>query len=219
MSALSYLLVPASRPEWPEKAESRRGCPGRSRYSSTEVDRALVAVAIEDGSTKRAAKLLAEQGESIGETTLRDWKNRLYPDRYLELQVKVLPRLNALAAEHHAAIATQASSLNVKILDRLGDVYDQIPARDLPGAARNAETVAGIATDKAAFLRGQGTEPATPTRSVSDILNALRAKGFDPSKLTLSRPSRLRAQTKLSRARLRSSSQRYSGGTHPLIPA
>jgi hypothetical protein len=169
-----------------KRAELSQGevVPG-SRYSSTEVDRALVAVAIEDGSTKRAARLLAKQGEPIGETTLRDWKNRLYPDRYLELQAKVLPRLNALAAEQHAAIATQASSLNVKILDRLEDVYEEIPVRDLPGAARNVATVAGIATDKAALLRGQGIEQASPTRSVSDILNALRAKGFDPSKLTL----------------------------------
>lgn len=159
-----------------------------SRYSSTEVDRALVAVAIEDGSTRRAERLLAEQGEPIGETTLRDWKNRLYPDRYLELQAKVLPRLNALAAERHAAIATQAGSLNGKILDRLEDVYDEIPVRDLPGAARNVATVAGIATDKAALLRGQGIEAPTATRGVSDILNALRAKAphlFENGRLTL----------------------------------
>ena len=61
------------------------------------------------------------------------------------------------------------------MLDRLEEVYEQIDPRDLPGAARNVATVAGIHEDKRALRDGQATGPHTPTRSVADILHSLQA--------------------------------------------
>ena len=158
----------------PAELSQRAVVPG-SRYSSSEVDRGLVALALCDGSSRRAEKLLADQGERISESTLRRWREDQYADRYLELRAKALPRLNALAADRHAELATRASELNLRMLDRLDDVYEQIEPRDLPGAARNVATVAGIHEDKRALRDGQAIGPHSPTRSVADILHSLQA--------------------------------------------
>ena len=157
----------------PAKLSQGEVVPG-SRFSSIEVDRGLVALALCDGSSRRAERLLTDQGQRISESTLRRWREDQYPDRYLELRAKALPRLNALAADRHAELATRASELNLRMLDRLDDVYEQIDPRDLAGAARNVATVAGIHEDKRALRDGQATGPHSPTRSVADILHSLQ---------------------------------------------
>ena len=173
----------AGRSDYPQKAQTgaqKRGgeVVRGSNHSSSEVDRGLVALALSDGSARRAERLLREQGEPIAQTTLRRWKDDTYSGRYLDVKRSVLPRLNALQAEQYDAMATRANSLNVKLLDRLEDTYEELPPRDLPGAARNLATVAGIATDKATILRAQDTGlAAAGTRSIKDILSALEGKG------------------------------------------
>ena len=106
-----------------------------SNYPSFEVDRGLAALALCDGSARRAERLLRDQGGPIAQTTLRRWKDDPYASRYLDVKRSLPPRLNALQAEQYDAMATKANSLNAKILDRLADVYEELSARDLPGAS------------------------------------------------------------------------------------
>lgn len=170
-----------------KRTRTTEAVPG-SNHGSAEIERGLVAVALEDGSTRRAERLLAEQGKRISESTLRRWRDDLYATRYLEIKRDTLSRLNAYKAEQHDALATKANELNHKILDRLEAEYQHLPVRDLPGAARNVSTVSGIHTDKSAVLRGQGLEPATAMRSPKDILNSLRAQAphlFENGRLTV----------------------------------
>jgi hypothetical protein len=159
-----------------KRTRTTEAVPG-SNHGSAEIERGLVAVALEDGSTRRAERLLAEQGKRISESTLRRWRDDLYATRYLEINRDILPRLNAYKAEQHDALATKANELNHRILDRLEAEYKDLPVRDLPGAARNVSTVSGIHSDKSVNIRAQDNGNAvTAGRNIKDILNALKEK-------------------------------------------
>lgn len=161
-----------------------QGVVQHARKDAVTVERGLVALALCSGSSRRAARLLAEQGLSLGESTLRNWRDNLYPERYWELQRDVLPKLRARAAEQHSELAELEGEAGRKLLERLTAEYGAIPARDLPGAIRNLDVGAAVNRDKAAMLRGENPETTMPTRSMSEIVSALKAKGVvDLSKL------------------------------------
>ena len=113
-----------------------------------------------------------------------------------------MPRVREYAAEKHFELADLEGGAARKLLTRLVDEYEKIPAHALPGSIKSLDIGAAVNRDKAAMLRGENPAgQAGRSRSVSDILNSLRAKGFDPSKLTLthtSRTVRLRAPTEAS---------------------
>ena len=161
----------------------KRALPG-SRYTDREIERGLVALALFSGNRRRASKALDQQGLSIPDSTLRDWRET-YSGWYAEVQAKTMPRIRELAAEQHSDLAQLEGGAARKLLDRLIAEYQEIPARDLPGAIRNLDVGAAVNRDKAAMLRGENTDTPTPMRSVSEIILALKAKGFDPSKLSL----------------------------------
>jgi len=148
-----------------------------ARFDAQDVDRGLLALALASGRGEVACRLLEKQGMRVTAKTLRNWRDNLYTDRYWELQRKVLPRLQARAAEGHAAIADAAVELNAKLLERLDKDVDELPIRDVAGAARNVATVGGIDRDKAAMIRGEPTE-IHEHRDGTEILRALRARGF-----------------------------------------
>lgn len=148
-----------------------------ARYGAEDVDKGLVALALASGRGEVACRVLEKQGMRVTAKTLRNWRDNLYRDRYWEVQRKVLPRLQARAAENHAAIADAAVELNAKLLERLDKDADNLPIRDVAGAARNVATVGGIDRDKAAMLRGEPTE-IVEHRDAGEILRQLQARGF-----------------------------------------
>ena len=135
----------------------KRALPG-SRYTDQEIERGLVALALFSGNRRRASEALDQQGLRIPDSTLRDWRET-YPDWYAEVQRKTMPQIRELAAEQHSDLAQLEGEAGRKLLDRL--------------------------MAKAAMLRGENTDTPAPMRSVSEIILALKAKGFDPSKLRL----------------------------------
>lgn len=157
------------------------------RFGAQDVDKGLVALALASGQADRAKDALAKQGMKVAPSTLRDWRDRLYPERYLQLQRDVLPALRARAAESHTALEELEGATARKLLARLDAEHKNIPARDLSTALRNLDVGQGIHRTKAAELRGENFDaPALGgSRRVSQILAALRAKGVDPSKLRL----------------------------------
>ena len=173
---------PPGEPRAPQGAASKRGEPSTTEVvpgsnSRTEVERGLVALIAEDGSARRAERLLGEQGKRISEKTLRNWRDNLYTARYLELRRTLQPRINAFKAEMHDQVATAASSLSLEMLERLQAEYSKLPLRDLPGAVRNVSTVAGIHSDKSVLIGAQdsGSQPMY-SRSAAEIIGSLQAK-------------------------------------------
>jgi hypothetical protein len=75
-----------------------------SRYTDQEIERGLVALALFSGNRRRASKALDQQGLSIPDSTLRDWRET-YPHWYAEVQRKTMPQIRELAAEQHSDLA------------------------------------------------------------------------------------------------------------------
>jgi hypothetical protein len=164
----------------------KRALPG-SRYTDQEIERGLVALALFSGNRRRASEALDQQGLSIPDSTLRDWRET-YSGWYTEVQRKTMPQIRELAAEQHSDLAQLEGGAARKLLDRLIAKYQDIPARDLPGAIRNLDVSAAVNRDKAAMLRGENPEAQSATRSVKDILGSLQAKAphlFDNGRLTV----------------------------------
>ncbi len=144
----------------------------------------MVALALYSGNRRRASKALADQGFPVPASTLQDWQQRA-PDTYAKVKRNLMPQIRELAAEQHSELAQLEGEAGRLLLGRLMAQYHEIPARDLPGAVRNLDVGAAVNRDKAAMLRGENTDTPTPTRSLSEILRALQAKGIDPRKLRL----------------------------------
>lgn len=149
-----------------------------TRHSSEEIERGLLEVAVANGNVRRAAQALAEDGIEVGKSTLERWYKHAHRDRYLQIQAEVLPRVRAQAAEQHMDLAERGMQVEHRILSKLEQEVEEIPSRDLAGAARNVATGAAIHTDKASVLRGEPTL-ITARHDVSEVVRALRAKGVD----------------------------------------
>src|SRR5215204_6978199 len=125
-----YYINSRTAPSSPENARALEVVPN-ARYGAEDVDKGLVALALASGRAEVACRVLAKEGMNVTAKTLRNWRDNLYTDRYWELHRKVLPRLQARAAEGHAAIADAAVELNAKLLERLDKDADELPIRDV----------------------------------------------------------------------------------------
>lgn len=149
-----------------------------SHRNSEEIERGLVEVAAANGNVRAASKALAEQGVKVPKTTLHRWATDTHADRYLQIQAELMPRIRARAAEQHMELADRGMQLEHKVLEKLDSEVDEIPARDLPGAARNIATGAAIHTDKASVLRGEPTQ-ILARHDIAEVTRSLRAKGIE----------------------------------------
>ena len=68
--------------------------------------------------------------------------------------------------------------LEAELLAKAFDKLDEIPARDLLGAVRNAAVTVGVHSDKARDLRGEPTA-VVEHRSPKQVLKALEAMGIE----------------------------------------
>ena len=147
-----------------------------SQHSNEEIERGLLAVAVANGNTRRAQQALAVEGLDLPRSTLHRWQMETHAERYIQIQADVLPKIRAQAAEQHMELAERGMAVEQKLLDKLEEEVNEIPSRDLAGAARNVATGTAIHTDKAGILRG---EPSViVSRGMHEIVRSLKAKGI-----------------------------------------
>jgi hypothetical protein len=146
------------------------------RYSEEEIERGLLEVAMCRGNTRRAARQLAAQGITIPRTTLETWTNRLHPQRYADIQERVLPMIHQRMAEQSEELAQAYAEAEYEALAQLRRRVPDMRASDAASAVRNLATSRGISVDKAALLRGQPTA-IEERRDVGEILFALERLG------------------------------------------
>jgi hypothetical protein len=156
----------------PVPADTR--APGGT-YTLEEVERGLVAVALCSGNSRRAARLLEDQDTPIPRGTLERWKADR-ADTYERVREDVTPRLKAMLAEEHTDLARAQMDTARKLLTRLDEEAEELPARDLPTAIRNLDVGTGIHTDKSRDLRGEATVVRHETVDVANLLKALQAR-------------------------------------------
>ena len=143
-----------------------------TKYTPTEVDKALTTLAYCGGNAVRAGKLTG-----IPETTLKEWRRETHRDRYQEIAERERPRLEALAVDQAVSTIIRAGELEHGIMDRLADAVndDETKAKELTelaGALQRVTTSKGINGTKLLELTGRPTQ-ITEHRSATDTLRSL----------------------------------------------
>jgi hypothetical protein len=153
---------------------------GRPNFGFEETERGLLELVMANGNAEQAVRALAaddEAGFAVSPVTLLRWRKK-EPDRYQTIRAEQLPQLMAVNAEHHLRVAKAATDTVAKLIARTEATIDELPPRDLSGAARNMATVAGIHADKATAA---GEVPFTrQLRDAAEVLRDLEAMGYKP---------------------------------------
>lgn len=127
--------------------------PPRKTYTASEIDAGLLALALADGKPSRAHEHLPA-GVTIPARTIRRW-SETHADRYRELAAQEKPRLaEKMIAGFEKTIMAATDVANLA-LEKTRQELEAGKTRDPSGAARNAATVAGIATDKLHAITGK----------------------------------------------------------------
>lgn len=130
----------------------------RPTYDPEQVERGLIALAECNGNGRKAERLLAQDGISIAQATLYEWKNHRKVEQYERVKAEVLPKVRLKAAERHMDLSDRLMDTEGLILERLNQNVDNLDPRDLAGSLRNVSTSGAIHTDKAQLLADQPTE-------------------------------------------------------------
>lgn len=136
----------------------------------------LTAVALSNGSCRRASRELEKVGVKVAPRTLTTWK-RNHAEDYERIRREILPKIGAEVADEHMQIARESNDLEREATKRLRGQLDELPARELANVQRNAAVSAGIHTDKARDLQGDFSTPPTIDRSHEEIVRELEAEG------------------------------------------
>jgi transposase-like protein len=91
----------------------------RREFSPGEIDQALIVLAYHGGNSLRAAD---ECG--IPASTLRQWRNELHRDRYLELVEREAPKIEALAAQQAREAMIRAGQTEARVYDLIDERID-----------------------------------------------------------------------------------------------
>ena len=146
------------------------------RHTEAQIHDGLTAVALWNGSTRKAAEQLAEEGRPIPETTLRHWRDDSQVETYHRIREGVQDRIWQRTASRWHRVAEDAAdgAREAVALTRTAlqgeDVRD---AKELSVTAKNLAFAGGIASDKSAMADGR----PTVIREVHDISTTVKALG------------------------------------------
>jgi hypothetical protein len=148
----------------------------RSKYTEIEIDAGLTAVAMASGNTRRAAKALVAAGQRpVPQSTLKRWVDRIYPQRYRQIQERTMPELNAQMAEVHDQLVIGYSDLQQQALEKAREGLPNAKASEAAGVFKSAAIAAGINTEKGLLRRGQPTQ-ITQTGDPIEMLRRLQQR-------------------------------------------
>ena len=147
----------------------------RSKYTEVEIDAGLTAVAMASGNTRGAARALLQAGQRrVPESTLKRWVDRMYAQRYRQIQEQILPELNAQMAEVHDQLVIAYSDLQQQALEKAREGLPNAKASEAAGVFKSAAIAAGINAEGVSSKR-----PPTQIRedrSAGDILKIMAEK-------------------------------------------
>lgn len=148
--------------------------PEKREYSEDQKMDALAVLALYNGN-----KPAASQETGISPNTLGHWAYKTRRKEYAEIRKRLQGELREASIEKYKNRAEEAGKAADDIRGEmmLPKNLKDIPARDLPGAYRNAATAAGIFADKAMKLEEQITGPPPAPRQLDQIMKGLAAKG------------------------------------------
>jgi hypothetical protein len=100
---------------------------------------------------------LKSQGLEINPRKLRAWRTGIHSTRYAEIQRDHAPRIEAERIGTAREIVLAANAATLEAIEATRDQVSEGEAKDPSAVARNLQTVAGIATDKALLTEGRPT--------------------------------------------------------------
>lgn len=144
------------------------------RYSETDREEGLHAIALHGGSYKKAAKYLEDQGNPISENTLKGFR-RNHPERYYEITKNVAPLIREKLAAKAESAAIELGDLEIKAMKKLEESLKSMEPQHVSQAMKNIITSKAIQIDKANVLRGMPSE-IKEHRNPDDIFKAIGHK-------------------------------------------
>jgi hypothetical protein len=129
----------------------------RRQYTPADVDTALLVLALTGHNSVETARRLKSQGLNVNARTLRAWRTGIHSKRYAEIQRDHAPRIEAEMIGTAREIVLAANAATLEAIEATRDQVQDGEAKDPSAVARNLQTVAGIATDKALLTEGRPT--------------------------------------------------------------
>ena len=151
---------------------------GATKWPHAVVEQALLAMAY-----TRQPKAALAQLEMAGVDplppleTVRDWKRR-YSGRLAELTEQFGAEIERQAVSGYLDVIAEAQELERVLIRKTLEAAerDEIPARDLSGAARNASTTKAINIDKVLLYQGKPTKIIGREKDAEEALRGLADK-------------------------------------------
>ena len=140
-----------------------------------DVDRALLALALNGGAIERTVRELKAADVKVSSDQLADWRDK-FPKRYQWHATENAAKLekDIISSQREViAAATRAT------MDAVAMEHERIKrgeTKDAASSARNLATVVGISTTKLLELSGRPTS-ITEVRKPEEIIKALKSRG------------------------------------------
>lgn len=148
------------------------------KYTPAEVDRALLAYAVE-GNFTRSTHVLKATGLDVPRSTLRHWVNDLYRERYIELSNEHAPQFLETQKARLREVLAESAEATLEGIRASRSILTKLDPRDRAGAARNLATVHGIASDKLAALENRPVAVMDHNLNADDLLRKIQSYGID----------------------------------------
>lgn len=144
------------------------------RYSETELDAALLAMATLGGS-RRASEHLKASGIDVPSSTIRDWKLR-YPRRFAAIAEAHAPEIEraVITLARDAALNAGMGVSEAIDLERDRMALDDGKAiKDASASAQRLSVAMGVQVDKMLVLQGRPQQITEHRRDANDIVTEL----------------------------------------------
>jgi thermostable 8-oxoguanine DNA glycosylase len=143
-------------------------------YTFDFIDKALTALALGSGATKKALEIASADGFEVTREQLNNFR-RTYPDRYTRIMQEVTARHEEDMAEGTVRMAMAYENTEQKLLDKLDTQIEELSPKDTAGALRNVAVSKAVNIDKHQQLTGRTSMPED-TRNANEILESLAAQ-------------------------------------------
>lgn len=148
----------------------------RPKHDEITIERGLHALAVCNGNSRKAAKMLSDVQPKLKFTVIYEWGKK-YPKRYAEIRAEVAPAIRAKVADETLALVELQIEASRKMTLRAIEKADELEARDLPGAVRNMSVAAAVGIDKAQLLNDQPT--VRIAHNLPGVLKELKELGVE----------------------------------------
>lgn len=151
---------------------------GEQKWNEVEIESGLAAVALCGGNTSQAEKVLASRNLPIPRTTLKDWIESVYPERYTQTLANLKDNIGEYVASEAMDIAAAQTIAEKQVIQKLQSqiVGEEMPVKDLANAAQKLAQAKETNARTSRLLREQSTN-ITEVRDPAEIIAELTHLG------------------------------------------